>query len=220
MCAASASEIGIGFLWQPRNPVTLGVFLRYAWRKRGAWTDLASFLRDNGGPAGCAARFASVHPKARYPGCIVYRCPGTGRPYLIERSLSYLRRRSVRIPPPSVPVPRPAPPPLNRRDHRGVISELRSAHKPHPNAAPSPGRGAVVLFHRTSRRARNVPPHRDSFGYALPPPAPPPASISDTSARSISMVPSNHLCAVSPLTPNSWIDSSKVLRTAAYCSAR
>jgi hypothetical protein len=57
--------------------------LRYAWRKRRAWTDLAKFLRENGGPAGCAARFAAVHPKARYPGCVVYRCPGTGRPYLI-----------------------------------------------------------------------------------------------------------------------------------------
>jgi hypothetical protein len=57
--------------------------LRYAWRERKTWTDLASFLRENGGPAGCAEQFAAVHPKARYPGCIVYRCPGTGRPYLI-----------------------------------------------------------------------------------------------------------------------------------------
>jgi hypothetical protein len=57
--------------------------LRYAWHERKTWTNLGSFLRENGGPAGCAARFAAVHPKARYPGCIVYRCPGTGRPYLI-----------------------------------------------------------------------------------------------------------------------------------------
>jgi hypothetical protein len=57
--------------------------LKYAWLERKTWTDLKVFLRDNGGPAGCAARFAAVHPKARYPGCIVYRCPGTGRPYLI-----------------------------------------------------------------------------------------------------------------------------------------
>jgi hypothetical protein len=57
--------------------------LRYAWRERKTWTDLKSFLRENGGPAGCATQFAAVHPKARYPGCIVYRCPGTGRPYLI-----------------------------------------------------------------------------------------------------------------------------------------
>ena len=57
--------------------------LRYAWRERKTWKDLESFLRKNGGPAGCAAQFAAVHPKARYPGCIVYRCPGTGRPYLI-----------------------------------------------------------------------------------------------------------------------------------------
>jgi hypothetical protein len=57
--------------------------LRYAWYKRKTWTDLKTFLRENGGPAGCAEQFAAVHPKARYPGCIVYRCPGSGRPYLI-----------------------------------------------------------------------------------------------------------------------------------------
>jgi hypothetical protein len=57
--------------------------LRYAWRERGHWTDLQTFLKQNGGPAGCAERFAAVHPNARYPGCIVYRCPGAGRPYLI-----------------------------------------------------------------------------------------------------------------------------------------
>lgn len=57
--------------------------LRYAWRQRKIWTDLKSFLRENGGPAGCGARFAAIHPKARYPGCIVYRRPGGGRPYLI-----------------------------------------------------------------------------------------------------------------------------------------
>jgi hypothetical protein len=57
--------------------------LRYAWRKRKTWSDLKTFLRENGGPAGCADQFAAVHPKARYRDCIVYRCPGTGRPYLI-----------------------------------------------------------------------------------------------------------------------------------------
>jgi hypothetical protein len=57
--------------------------LRYAWLKHKKWTGLHAFLRENGGPAGCAEQFAAVHPKARYPGCIVYRCPGTGRPYLI-----------------------------------------------------------------------------------------------------------------------------------------
>jgi hypothetical protein len=57
--------------------------LRYAWRERKTWKDLGSFLRENGGPAGCARQFAAVHPKARYPSCIVYRCPGSGRPYLI-----------------------------------------------------------------------------------------------------------------------------------------
>jgi hypothetical protein len=57
--------------------------LKYAWRERKTWTELGSFLRENGGPAGCARQFAAVNPKARYPGCIVYRRPGTGRPYLI-----------------------------------------------------------------------------------------------------------------------------------------
>ncbi len=57
--------------------------LRYAWHERKAWMDLTSFLHENGGPAGCAEQFAAVHPKARYPGCIVYRRPGSGRPYLI-----------------------------------------------------------------------------------------------------------------------------------------
>ena len=57
--------------------------LRYAWRERKIWTDLASFLRDNGGPAGCAAQFADINSRGRYSGCIVYRYAGTGRPYLI-----------------------------------------------------------------------------------------------------------------------------------------
>jgi hypothetical protein len=67
--------------------------LQYAWRKRRKWRDLKRFLRENGGPAGCAEQFAAVHPKARYPGCIVYRCPGTGRPYLIVH-------KGLREPPP------------------------------------------------------------------------------------------------------------------------
>jgi len=67
--------------------------LRYAWYKRKTWRDLKIFLRENGGPAGCAEQFAAVHPKARYPGCIVYRCPGTGRPYLIVH-------KGLREPPP------------------------------------------------------------------------------------------------------------------------
>jgi hypothetical protein len=57
--------------------------LRYAWRERKTWTDFQVFLRDNGGPAGCAEQFAAINPNGKYPGCIVYRCPGTDRPYLI-----------------------------------------------------------------------------------------------------------------------------------------
>ena len=57
--------------------------LRYAWRERTTWKNLKSFLRENGGPAGCADQFAAINPRGRYPGCIVYRRRGTGRPYLI-----------------------------------------------------------------------------------------------------------------------------------------
>jgi hypothetical protein len=55
--------------------------LRYAWRERRTWKDLGSFLRENGGPAGCAAQFAAITKKDQP--YIVYRRPGTGRPYLI-----------------------------------------------------------------------------------------------------------------------------------------
>jgi hypothetical protein len=57
--------------------------LRYAWRERKTWKDFASFLRENGGPVGCADQFAASNPRGRYPGCIVYRRLATGRPYLI-----------------------------------------------------------------------------------------------------------------------------------------
>ena len=55
--------------------------LRYAWRERKTWKDLGSFLRANGGPAGCARHFAAIKKNNR--SCIIYRRPGTGRPYLI-----------------------------------------------------------------------------------------------------------------------------------------
>ena len=42
-----------------------------------------SFLRENGGPAGCAEQFAAINSRRTYPGCTVYRYAGTGRPYLI-----------------------------------------------------------------------------------------------------------------------------------------
>ena len=44
-------------------------------RQRRNWTELKTFLRENGGPAGCADQFAAINPKAKYPGCIIYRCP-------------------------------------------------------------------------------------------------------------------------------------------------
>jgi hypothetical protein len=57
--------------------------LRYAGRERKAWMDLTSFLRENGGPAGCAEQFAAVKAEKQDINRLVYRCPGTGRPYLI-----------------------------------------------------------------------------------------------------------------------------------------
>jgi hypothetical protein len=57
--------------------------LQYAWRERREWRDLKAFLQESGGPAGCAARFAAVKSKQKDTNCVVYRCPGTGRPYLI-----------------------------------------------------------------------------------------------------------------------------------------
>ena len=41
--------------------------LRYAWRERKMRRDLGSFLRENGGPAGCADQFAAINPRERYP---------------------------------------------------------------------------------------------------------------------------------------------------------
>ena len=37
--------------------------LRFAWRRRLHWSDLRTFLRCNGGPAGCASQFAALHPR-------------------------------------------------------------------------------------------------------------------------------------------------------------
>jgi hypothetical protein len=119
----------------------------------------------------------------------------------------------------SAVVAQPKRSPYNRR--------TGSAHKPTKTPRPRPGE-EVILFQRMfgvgltcGRRARKVPPSScPPSGYALPPPAPPLVSIFNTSARNISIVPSSHLCAISPSTPNSRIVSSKVLRTAAYCSAR
>jgi hypothetical protein len=37
--------------------------LRYAWRERKMWRDLRDFLRENGGPAGCADQFAAINPR-------------------------------------------------------------------------------------------------------------------------------------------------------------
>ena len=57
--------------------------LKYAWHERKASKDLRTFLRENGGPAGCADQFAAINPRGRYPGCVIYRYAGTGQPYLI-----------------------------------------------------------------------------------------------------------------------------------------
>ena len=68
--------------------------LKYAWQERSTWSDLTMFLRENGGPAGCAEQFAAINPKGKYPGCIVYRCPGTDRPYLIVHKAAFIGSQS------------------------------------------------------------------------------------------------------------------------------
>jgi hypothetical protein len=55
--------------------------LRYAWYELRTSTDFVAFLRENGGPAGCARQFAAITKKDRR--YIVYRYAGTGRPSLI-----------------------------------------------------------------------------------------------------------------------------------------
>jgi hypothetical protein len=45
--------------------------MRYAWLERKIWQNLGSFLRENGGPAGCADQFAAANSRGKYPGCIV-----------------------------------------------------------------------------------------------------------------------------------------------------
>ena len=57
-------------------------------RERKRWKHFASFLRENGGPAGCANQFAAINPRGTYPGHIVYRRPGSSRPYLIIHKAS------------------------------------------------------------------------------------------------------------------------------------
>jgi hypothetical protein len=62
--------------------------LRYCWRQRKRWTDFKTFLRENGGPAGCASKFADVNPKP--PGACV-RVGGEGRvpkiPLFVDRTM-------------------------------------------------------------------------------------------------------------------------------------
>jgi hypothetical protein len=55
--------------------------LQYAWHERKTWKDFGSFLRENGGPAGCARQFAAITKKDQP--YTVYRYAATGRPYLI-----------------------------------------------------------------------------------------------------------------------------------------
>ena len=50
--------------------------LRFARHERESWTDLESFLRENGGPAGCASQHGALHPRPPR-GCV--RVGGEGR---------------------------------------------------------------------------------------------------------------------------------------------
>jgi exodeoxyribonuclease V alpha subunit len=53
------------------------------WHERGEWKRLTTFFEENGGPAGCAARFAALKANKRDTGRVVYRCLGSRRPFLI-----------------------------------------------------------------------------------------------------------------------------------------
>jgi hypothetical protein len=57
--------------------------LRFAWHERGRWGDMKIFLNENGGPAGCAASFTALTTTKQDASRVVYRCPGTSRPYLV-----------------------------------------------------------------------------------------------------------------------------------------
>jgi hypothetical protein len=63
--------------------------LKYAWRERKIWN---LFLRENGGPAGCAKQFAATTKQdGSY---IVHRYAGTGRPYLIVHKAASIGSQS------------------------------------------------------------------------------------------------------------------------------
>jgi hypothetical protein len=57
--------------------------LRYAWHERREWKHLETFLQEHGCPAGCAARFAALKANKQDTGRVIYRCPGSRRPFLI-----------------------------------------------------------------------------------------------------------------------------------------
>ena len=47
---------------------------------------MRTFLREYGGPAGCATQFAAITKQDQ--SCIVYRYADTGRPYLIVHKVA------------------------------------------------------------------------------------------------------------------------------------
>ena len=57
--------------------------LRYAWHERREWKRLETFFQEHGGPAGCAARLAALNRGKHDTSRVIYRCPGTRRPFLI-----------------------------------------------------------------------------------------------------------------------------------------
>jgi hypothetical protein len=60
--------------------------LRFARHERRRWQDLESFLRRNGGPAGCADQFAALHAKASNR-MMTFSTPGYRVPVLVEWSV-------------------------------------------------------------------------------------------------------------------------------------
>lgn len=63
--------------------------LRFAWHERRRWKNFEKFLRQNGGPAGCADQFAALHSKPP-KGYITFQTPGYRVPLYLYPDASRL----------------------------------------------------------------------------------------------------------------------------------
>jgi hypothetical protein len=65
--------------------------LRFAWHERRRWKKFEKFLRQNGGPAGCADEFAALHAKPP-KGFITFNTPGYRVPLYVHPDAWPLRK--------------------------------------------------------------------------------------------------------------------------------